>query len=65
MNKPELRPGRVRCLRCQEMFDSRDVCTNRICAPCTRANQREYIPRVSGSRIYNDGHSTSIDHDGD
>jgi hypothetical protein len=64
MKKPELRPGRVKCLKCGNMFDSRDVCTNRICPGCTRTNQREYVPRIAGSRVWGDGGSASIDHDG-
>jgi hypothetical protein len=63
-DQPDLRPGRAKCLKCDQMFDSRDVCTNRICPTCTRANGREYIPRVTGSRIYSgDGRAETIESD--
>jgi len=52
MALPTLRPGKVRCLRCGKKFKSRDVSTNRICMPCKRLIDREYIPRVLPSTVY-------------
>lgn len=59
MDKPELRPDRIKCLRCTKLFDSRDVCTNRICPACTRINNRDYIPRIITSKVYSSDGGTS------
>lgn len=45
------KPGPSKCLKCGKTFQSRDVCTHRICPKCTRANNKEYIPRISMFRI--------------
>lgn len=47
----EPRPGRVKCLRCDKFFNSRDIATNRICATCTRLLNREYIPRIFSTAL--------------
>ncbi len=52
MSDPDLRPGEVTCLRCGKLFKSRDVCTNRICPPCTRNNSKEYIPRIIATSVH-------------
>ena len=35
-------PDRVRCLKCQKLFDSRDKRTNRICHKCSNFNFKVY-----------------------
>jgi hypothetical protein len=37
------------CLRCGKEFMSLDVCRNRICTACGRANYREWLPNVYNS----------------
>lgn len=59
--KPKLEPGRKRCLKCRKWFDSWDVKLNHICPPCDRSNQREYIPRIAGSRVHGNGSRSSVD----
>ncbi len=64
MDKPQLRPGRVKCLRCSNLFDSRDIPTNRICPSCTKLNEKEYIPRIIASSVYGgDGSGHRIESD--
>lgn len=36
--------GRVECLNCEEMFDSKDRRINRICPACTGKTDKIYIP---------------------
>ena len=65
MNAGEPRPGRIKCLKCSGLFDSRDVVTNRLCAGCNKENSREYVPRRYSSRVYpsEGGGTTPVDHD--
>ena len=41
--------GINRCLKCGKEFMSLDVCRNRICVSCSRANCREWLPNVYNS----------------
>lgn len=42
----KLKPGEVRCLKCNRRFRAWDRCRNRICPRCTVENSRLRLPKV-------------------